>query len=71
MGKSGEWDFEIKLPDVSTAKKISVAKSVYGTPFTVDDIELSPISIRVNYRVNGKVTIHKDSHQVPHARCWW
>lgn len=65
LGKSGEWDFEIKLPDVSTAKKISVAKSVYGTPFTVDDIELSPISIRVNYSVNGKVTIHKDSNQVP------
>lgn len=65
LAKEGNWDFEIKLPDVSTAKKISVAKSVYGTPFTVDDVELSPISIRVNYSVNGKVTIHKDSNQVP------
>lgn len=65
LGKSGEWDFEIKLPDVSTAKKITVGKSVENTPFTVDDIELSPISIRVNYSVNGKVTIHEDSNQVP------
>lgn len=63
--KSGEWDFEIKLPDVSTAKKITVGKSVENTPFTVDDIELSPISIRVNYSVNGKVTIHEDFNQVP------
>ena len=31
----------------------------------MDDVELSPISIRVNYSVNGKVTIHKDSNQVP------
>lgn len=65
LAKEGNWDFEIKLPDVSTASNIKVAKGIENTPFTVDDIELSPISIRVNYSVNGKVTIHKDSNQVP------
>lgn len=65
LAKEGNWDFEIKLPDVSTASNIKVEKGIENTPFTVDDIELSPISIRVNYSVNGKVTIHKDSNQVP------
>ena len=65
LAKEGNWDFEIKLPDVSTASNIKVEKGIENTPFTVDDVELSPISIRVNYSVNGKVTIHKDSNQVP------
>lgn len=65
LAKEGSWNFEIKLPDVSTASNIKVAKSIENTPFTVDDIELSPISIKINYSVNGKVTIKEDTNQVP------
>lgn len=65
LGKKGNWNFEIKLPDVSTTTDITVAKSIENTPFTVDDIELSPISIRINYSVNGKVAIREDSNQIP------
>lgn len=65
LGKSGEWDFEIKLPDVSTASNIKVAKGIENTPFTVDDVELSPISIKINYSVNGEVTFKEDTNQVP------
>ena len=65
LAKEGSWDFEIKLPDVSTASNITVGKSIEGTPFTIDTIELSPISIRINYSVNGKTEIKEDTNQVP------
>lgn len=65
LAKEGNWDFEIKLPDVSTASNIKVAKGIENTPFTVDDVELSPISIKINYSVNGKVTFKEDTNQVP------
>ena len=65
LAKEGSWDFEIKLPDVSTASNITVGKSIEGTPFTIDTIELSPISIRINYSVNGKTEVKEDTNQVP------
>lgn len=65
LAKEGSWNFEIKLPDVSTASNIKVAKSIENMPFTVENIELSPISIKINYSVNGKVTIKEDTNQVP------
>ena len=65
LAKEGNWDFEIKLPDVSTASNIKVAKGIENTPFTVDDVELSPISIKINYSVNGEVTVKEDTNQVP------
>ena len=65
LAKEGNWDFEIKLPDVSTASNIKVAKGIENTPFTVDDVELSPISIKINYSVSGEVTFKEDTNQVP------
>lgn len=65
LAKEGNWNFEIKLPDVSTASNITVGKNIEGTPFTMDTIELSPISIRINYSVNGKIEIKEDTNQVP------
>lgn len=65
LAKEGSWNFEIKLPDVSTASDIKVAKSIENTPFTVDNVELSPISIEINYSVNGEVTFKEDTNQVP------
>lgn len=65
LAKEGNWDFEIKLPDVSTASNIKVEKGIENTPFTMDDVELSPISIKINYSVNGEVTFKEDTNQVP------
>lgn len=65
LAKEGSWNFEIKLPDVSTASDIKVAKSIENTPFTVDNVELSPISIEINYSVSGEVTFKEDTNQVP------
>lgn len=65
LAKEGSWNFEIKLPDVSTASDIKIAKSIENTPFTVDNVELSPISIEINYSVSGEVTFKEDTNQVP------
>lgn len=64
----GEWDFEINLSGESAARKIPVGKAVEGTVFTVDSVELSPVSIKVNYSVNGEVTIIEDWMGVPYFR---
>lgn len=65
LAKEGSWNFEIELPDVSTASNIKMAKGIENTPFTVDDVELSPISIEINYSVSGEATIKEDTNQVP------
>ncbi len=64
----GEWSFEINLSGESAAKKIPVGKAVDGTVFTVDSVELSPVSVKVNYSVNGEVTIIEDWTGVPYFR---
>lgn len=61
----GEWNFEIKLPGESAAQKIPVKKAVEGTAFMVDSVELSPVSIKINYSVNGEVAIIEDENGVP------
>ncbi len=61
----GEWNFEIPLPGKSAAQKIPVGKAVEGTAFTVDSVEISPVSAKINYSVNGEVTIYEDENGVP------
>lgn len=47
----GDWNFEIRLPDVSSSQEIEVGKKVEGTGFEIESIDISPISIKVNYSV--------------------
>ncbi len=61
----GEWNFTINLPRESAARKIPVGKAVEGTAFTVDSVELSPVSAKINYSVNGEVTVREDENGVP------
>lgn len=62
----GDWEFEITLPDTSMATHVQVGKIVPDTVFTIDSIELSPISIKINYIVNGEVAIEEDCNGIPH-----
>lgn len=59
----GEWNFEITLPGESAAQKMPVGRVVEGTAFTVDSVEISPVSIKVNYSVNGEVTTYEDEDE--------
>lgn len=53
----GKWSFEIKLPSVSSAKKFEVNKPVSGTKYTITSVEISPVSIKVNYDAGDNSTL--------------
>ena len=47
----GNWNFEIILPSVSSAKDIKVGQEIEGTGFAMESISISPISMKANYSV--------------------
>lgn len=51
----GNWNFTIPLSSVSSDKTITVDKAVEGTPFTVKDIKISPVSMELNYAVSEEI----------------
>jgi hypothetical protein len=61
----GNWSFDIELPSVSAAQTMQIHQELTGTSFTLDNIALSPISIELNYSVNGEVTVSQDENGVP------
>lgn len=58
--KDGVWEFDMELPTVSSATHIDVSKEVEGTAFTVTDVDLSPISMKVNYVSSGETEKNED-----------
>lgn len=62
---SGKWEFDITLPDVSAVKHIAVGKPIEGTAFTVESIDLSPISVQANYEVDGAPETKRFENGVP------
>lgn len=48
-----EWNFDFELPQTTNANHIEVGREVEGMPFVVDSIDLSPVSIKINYSVVG------------------
>ena len=63
--KDGVWEFEITLPDVSSAKHFDISKKLEGTDFTITDAEISPISMKVNYETSTKTEMNEDEIGVP------
>ena len=61
----GRWAFDIQLPDVSAAEHIAVGQPVADTAFTVESIELSPISVHVHYEVDGVPETKQDENGIP------
>lgn len=64
----GNWDFALMLPDVSSSQTISVGQSVEGTDFTLENIEISPISMRVNYSVGNAPAEKEDDLGIPEVK---
>lgn len=61
----GKWDFAISLSDVSSTQNIKVGQKVVGTGFTMENIEISPISMKVNYSVNEAPSEQEDDLGIP------
>ena len=64
----GDWNFEINLSDVSSTQNIKVGKKVEGTGFTIEDINISPISIKVNYSVSMAPMEKEDDLGIPEVK---
>ena len=64
----GVWNFELNLSDVSSTRNIKVGKKVEGTGFTMEDINISPISIQVNYSVNEAPAEKEDDLGIPEVK---
>ncbi len=62
---NGNWDFEITLPDTSSSQTITVGQKVAGTDFTIEDINISPISMKVNYSVTKAPSENEDNLGIP------
>lgn len=64
----GDWDLEIELPDVSSSQDIKVGQKVEGTGFTMEDISISPISMKVDYSVDAAPAGQEDDLGIPEVR---
>lgn len=64
----GNWNFEISLSDISSTQKIEVGKKVEGTSFEIDNIDISPISIKVNYSVTETPEEKEDELGFPEVK---
>ncbi len=64
----GNWNFEINLSAVSSTQNIRVGQKVEGTGFTMEDINISPISIKVNYSVSAAPAEKDDDLGIPEVK---
>lgn len=61
----GTWNFTIPLSSVSSDKTVTVDQAVDGTPFTLKEINISPVSMKLNYHTDEKVELSEDTVGIP------
>lgn len=61
----GEWSFVFDIENEKSTQKVAVNQEVKGTGFTIDTIEITPVSIRLNYSVTSEVVIQEDVNEIP------
>lgn len=64
-GVEGDWNFEITLPSVSSAKEFDVNKAIDGTSFTLTKLEISPVSLNATYTTDNAPEANQDDLGVP------
>ncbi len=64
-GVEGDWNFEISLPGVSSAKEYDVNKAIDGTSFTLTKLEISPVSLNATYTTDNAPEANQDDLGVP------
>lgn len=64
-GVEGDWNFEITLPSVSSAKEYDVNKAIDGTDFTITKLEISPVSLNATYTTDNAPEENDDDLGVP------
>ena len=64
----GDWNFEINLSDVSSSQNIKIGQKVEGTGFTMENIDISPISMMVHYSVSAAPVENEDNLGIPEVK---
>lgn len=64
-GVEGDWNFEITLPSVSSAKEFDANKAIDGTSFTLTKLEISPVSLNATYTTDNAPEVNQDDFGVP------
>lgn len=64
-GVEGDWNFEITLPSVSSAKEFDVNKAIDGISFTLTKLEISPVSLNATYTTDNAPEANQDDLGVP------
>ena len=64
-GVEGDWNFEITLPLVSSAREFDVNKAIDGTSFTLTKLEISPVSLNATYTTDNAPEANQDDLGVP------
>ena len=64
-GVEGDWNFEITLPSVSSAKEFDVNKAIDGTSFTLTKLEVSPVSLNATFTTDNAPEANQDDLGVP------
>lgn len=52
--EEGEWKFSFELSETSLAKEITMNTEINGTDFILDKLEISPVSVVLNYSLKNE-----------------
>ena len=61
----GSWNFDIVLPDVSSARDVEVGQEIEGTCFVLERVSISPISMKIDFSVIESAEITGDAPEIP------
>lgn len=61
----GEWSYRIPLTKSSITETLSCGEEVEGTEFVLESIEISSISVKLNYHVTGEAAGREEEDGIP------
>lgn len=60
-----EWNYTFLLSDTSLTEKVQIGEKIKGTMFTLESMEISPVSIKLNYDVADEINSREDENGIP------
>lgn len=60
-----EWNYTFQLSDTSLTERVQIGDEVEGTMFSLESMEISPVSIKLNYNVTGEINSYEDVNRIP------
>jgi len=61
----GEWNYTFQLSGTSLTETVAIGTEIEGTMFVLESMELSPVSIKLNFDVIGAVNLYEDIDEIP------